>query len=126
MARVAALLEPYFDKGTPVSIKMIEMEDWAEAMKDSPYWAIEKACRWWKSEENPEKRRRPIEGDIMARIRVEMGAVRAAQIKLASPSFHRKTKGEIRQPPTPEEMEQRRVVAQEVMSHFKANSFRRD
>ncbi|MCA0961167.1 hypothetical protein [Salipiger bermudensis] len=81
MARAAALLEPYYDKGTPQSIREIEMEDWADALDRFPDWAIDRACKWWKSAANPDRRKRPLEGDIEARCKVEMMAVRAAEIR---------------------------------------------
>jgi len=84
MARVLALLNPYFDKDTPQAIREIEAEDWASALSAYPYWAIEKAARWWKSDENPDRRKRPLEGDLVARTKREMDAVSAAKIKLAS------------------------------------------
>ena len=82
LGRVAALLNPYFDKATPQGIREIEAEDWAEAIKGSPKWAIERACRWWKSASNPDRRKRPLEGDIVLRIRRETEAVRVAKSRL--------------------------------------------
>jgi hypothetical protein len=82
MARVLALLSPYYDKDTPQMVRQMEADDWAEALGEYPYWAIERACRWWKSGANEYRRRRPLEGDIVARCRVEMQVVRAAQITL--------------------------------------------
>jgi hypothetical protein len=89
MARVLALLNPYFDKDTPQAIREIEAEDWASALSAYPYWAIEKAARWWKSDENPDRRKRPLEGDLVARTKREMDAVSAAKIKLASDKIRR-------------------------------------
>lgn len=89
MARVLALLNPYFDKDTPQAIREIEAEDWAAALAGKPYWAIEKAARWWKSDANPDRRRRPLEGDLVARVKREMDAVSAARIKLASDKIRR-------------------------------------
>ena len=83
MARVLALLNPYFDKDTPQAIREIEAEDWAAALGCQPYWAIEKAARWWKSDENPDRRKRPLEGDLVARVKREMDAVNAARFMLA-------------------------------------------
>lgn len=82
LARVAALLLPYYDKQTPQGVREIEAEDWAEALKEYPQWAVERACRWWKSADNPKRARRPVEGDIAARIRKEMEPVRVAQMRL--------------------------------------------
>jgi hypothetical protein len=86
MARVLALLNPYFDKDTPQAIREIEAEDWAVALGEYPYWAIEKAARWWKSEDNADRRKRPLEGDIARRCRMEMDAINAARVKLQSPT----------------------------------------
>lgn len=85
MARIAALLSPYFEKDTPQSVRKMEAEDWAACLSVYPQWAIEKAVRWWKSAENDKRRQRPLEGDIEARVKVEMSAVRAAEVYLSSP-----------------------------------------
>lgn len=85
LMRIAALLEPYFDKGTPAMVRAMEAEDWAEELRDFPKWAIEAAVRWWKSADNQDRRKRPLEGDIGARVRREMDAVRAAQAILDQP-----------------------------------------
>ena len=81
-ARVLALLNSYYDKDSPVSIQEIEAEDWVEALKNYPYWAIERACRWWKSDENGYRRKRPLEGDIVDRCKVHMQPISAAKIHL--------------------------------------------
>lgn len=78
LARIAATLSPYYEKDVPNGVKMIEAEDWLEAMSGYPQWAITKAVRWWKSAENDRRKVRPLEGDIVARIKVEMDAVNAA------------------------------------------------
>lgn len=96
LARVAALLNPYYDKETPQAIRKIEAQDWAEALRDFPMWAIVKACRWWKSDANGERRKRPLEGDIAARAKMEMTIVRAAQIRAKSgwkPLVHQEVLG---------------------------------
>jgi hypothetical protein len=77
MARVAALLSPYYDKATPQAVREIEAEDWLEALAEYPQWAIERAVRWWKSADNADRRRRPMEGDIAARCVVEMRGIKA-------------------------------------------------
>lgn len=82
MARVAALLSPYFEKDVPQAVRVMDAQDWAAALGSYPEWAIERAVRWWKGEDNPNRRKRPLEGDIAERCRVEMKAVRAAQIKV--------------------------------------------
>lgn len=81
MARTAALLSPYYEKDVPQGIRMMEAEDWADALAEFPQWAIQKAAQWWKSADNPNRRKRPLEGDIADRARHEMEAVRAAKIR---------------------------------------------
>ena len=78
LARVAALLSPYYEKETPQAVREMEAEDWREALAGFPRWAIERAVRWWKSADNPDRRKRPLEGDIAARCRVEMNGVPSA------------------------------------------------
>jgi hypothetical protein len=60
----------------------MEAEDWREALGEYPQWAIERAVRWWKSADNPDRRRRPLEGDIAARCRIEMDGVPSAVLAL--------------------------------------------
>jgi len=75
MARVAALLSPYYDKDTPPVVRKMEAEDWLEELGKYPQWAIERAVRWWKSAENHDRRKKPLEGDIAARCKVEMRGI---------------------------------------------------
>jgi hypothetical protein len=77
MARVAALLNPYYDKKTPPMVRQMEAQDWLEALASYPQWAIERAVRWWKSADNPDRRKKPLEGDIAARCKVEMRGIGA-------------------------------------------------
>ena len=84
MVRVLALLHPYFDKETVQAAREIEAEDWADALRGLPYWAIERACRWWKLDKTT-RGKRPKEGDIVDRCRVEMDVVNAAKLALAAP-----------------------------------------
>lgn len=85
MARIAALLSPYYEKDVPQAVRVMEAEDWAEALAEYPQWAILNAVRWWKSEHNADRRRRPMEGDIATVCRKEMDAVRAAAFILSQP-----------------------------------------
>lgn len=57
-------------------------EDWIAELAKYPPWAINQACRWWMSEENPDRRRKPLPGDISARARAEMSPVRHGEIAL--------------------------------------------
>jgi hypothetical protein len=79
MARIAALLSPYYEKDVPQSVREMELEDWAAALGGYPQWAIERAVRWWKGQDNPDRKRRPMEGDIAAKCHEYMDGVRAGQ-----------------------------------------------
>lgn len=117
MARVLALLTPYFTPNIPEVVRRIEAEDWLAALKGFPHWSIEKAVRWWKSEENPERKRKPLDGDIVERVKFEMGILSFAAMKVREydDGYRRRTMEPERVPPTPEEMERRRAFAQGVM-----------
>tara|TARA_R100000458_G_C8278543_1_gene255005 strand:+ start:7187 stop:7651 length:465 start_codon:yes stop_codon:yes gene_type:complete len=118
MARVAALLSPYFDKDTPQMVREIEADDWAEALEKYPEWAITKAVRWWKSEANPNRRKRPLEGDIADRIKHEMRAVKGMALRLESGIMAQRAEERQRviyDTPT----EERRKQAAEIMARFK-------
>jgi hypothetical protein len=82
MARVAALLNPYYDKDTPQAVRQMEAEDWLEALREYPQWAIERAVRWWKSAENEDRRKKPLEGDIANRCAFEMRGIGAVPVLL--------------------------------------------
>lgn len=86
MGRIAALLLPYYEKDTPQGVRNMEAEDWAAELGIYPQWSVERAVRWWKSEANPERRKRPLEGDIAARCKRETDAVRATTRALRRPS----------------------------------------
>ena len=77
-ARVAALLSPYYEKDIPQAVREMEARDWEQALSGFPQWAIERSVRWWKSDANTDRRKRPLEGDIVARCRVEMDGVASA------------------------------------------------
>lgn len=117
MARVLSLLSQYFAADIPESVKRIEAEDWRAALGVWPAWAIEKACRWWKSDENPDHRRKPLEGDIVERVKFEMGIVSfgAMKVREYDAGYAKRTAAPEEVKPTPEEMEQRRAFAQDVM-----------
>lgn len=117
MARVLALLTPYFTSNIPEGVRRIEAEDWRAALEKFPAWAVEKACRWWKSDLNPERKRKPMDGDIAGRAKFEMGILSFGVMKVRE--YDRGYADRMRQPedapPTPEQMEQRRAFAAIVM-----------
>jgi hypothetical protein len=91
MGRIASLLNPYFEKDTPQGIRKMEAEDWAYAFEGLPKWAIDRAVRWWKSNDNTRRRSRPLEGDIVERVLIEMKFVRNAEAGLNMPAAGRIT-----------------------------------
>lgn len=120
MARVLALLLPDFAADVPESVRRMEAGDWASALLKRPQWAIEKACRWWRSEENEHRRKRPMVGDIQERVKFEMGVLSFGAMKVREfDAGHAKRMAEPeREAPTPEEMAHRREFAQGVMARF--------
>lgn len=105
MARIAALLSPYYEKDTPQGVRIMEAQDWAAELDGLPRWAIERAVRWWKGADNPKRAKRPLEGDISARAKFEMQAVRAARIAMRSPAPAAVRPAPTENPATPEARE---------------------
>ena len=81
-ARIASLLSPYYEKNTPQAVREMEAEDWVISLTGRPRWAVDAAVRWWKGPDNPMRHKRPLEGDIVAKVTEAMGAVLAAQVKV--------------------------------------------
>lgn len=75
MHRVLALLAPYYSNDVPQSLREIEAEDWLVELRQFPEWALVNAARWWKGGDNPDRRKRPLEGDISARCKREIGLI---------------------------------------------------
>jgi len=57
-------------------------EIWQDELAPYPLWSIHNACRWWLSKDNPDRRKKPLPGDISERCEVEMMLVRIAQRKV--------------------------------------------
>lgn len=117
MARVLALLTPYFTANVPEGVRRMEAEDWRAALEGKPAWAIEKACRWWKSDENPDHRRKPLEGDIVERVKFEMGILTFGAMKVRDydAGYAKRAAEPEPERPTPAQMEQRRAFAKTVL-----------
>ncbi len=123
MARIASLLNPYYEREAPHAVRVMEAEDWAEALTTFPQWAIDKAVRWWKSADNPNRRKRPMEGDIAARVKIEMDAVNAARIMLNRPTnwlFKATPDDTPRRRPTEEEKARAKTYVREHFPRIKA------
>lgn len=116
LARVASLLLPYYEKDTPQSVREMEAEDWLESLIGVPQWAIDRAVRWWKGPDNPDRRRRPLEGDIAIMAKTHFGNIRAV------PAIVDRKRALTKPAPEPqmtrEQMEERRKRAAEIMAGF--------
>jgi len=119
MARVASLLSPYYDKDTPQAVREMEAEDWLVALGQYPQWAIDRAVRWWKGEGNSNRRKRPMEGDIADRCKVEMRGITAVP-KLVE-IMARKPAAPVRNV-SPQDAETRRRFAEQVVGRFRGQS----
>ena len=117
MARVLALLFPYYAADVPEGIRVMDAEDWRASLRDYPQWAIEKSVRWWKSDENDKRAKKPVEGDILARVKHEMGilAINKIMVSRFSDSYREREREVERVAPTPDELERRRVYAEQVV-----------
>lgn len=78
--RVATLMSQYFVSSAGADIMEGIAEDWIAELEDLPSWAIQKACQWWMGHQNPDRRKRPLAGDISLIARKEMGIVRVAEM----------------------------------------------
>jgi hypothetical protein len=123
MARVAALLNPYYDKDTPPMVRQMEAEDWMEQLAPFPQWAIERAVRWWKSAENADRRKKPLEGDIAARCKVEMRGIGSLPELLARKAQGRYIEQEAPRPK--QSAEERKAIADRVLAaaNFRLKTF---
>jgi len=115
---VAKTLVHYFAGVIPPNFVKSIGADYDAELAEFPAWAIVKARRWWLSRENEYRHRKPLPGDLGERAKLEMGLVRCAEQAVAS--FDRNGPPETPEPPrkplTPEELEQRRVRAAEIMA----------
>jgi len=77
--RVSTLLDHYFTAPFPAPAMQAVAQDWIKILGNLPPWAIQAACMWWLSEDNPNAHRKPLPGDIAKRAKAEMGIVRLAE-----------------------------------------------
>lgn len=127
LARVAALLTGYYAADAPAEVIRFEAEDWHDALKDFPEWAITKAVRWWKGEENADRRKRPVVGDIAARARFEMGPVIVARLAVQRFDAGRKPwQPEDWSERKPADASERQRIAAEILGRANVNVKRMD
>ena len=77
--RIAALLLQYFQGETSERMMRVIADDWCHEMQEFPAWAIAKSVRWYISRINPDRRRKPLPGDISDIAQRELGPIFAAK-----------------------------------------------
>ena len=60
-ARVTVLLAHYYVPDLPAAAQVAVLEDWVEALRDFPWWAIKTACDEWLRTQ----RRKPVPADLV-------------------------------------------------------------
>lgn len=80
--RALSLLSHYFISEEDERVAKAKAKDWGDILSGYPAWAINNAAQWWMSMENPERKRKPLPGDIQERAYKEMMGVRAAETVL--------------------------------------------
>jgi hypothetical protein len=123
LARIASLLLPYYEKDTPQAVREMEAEDWLEEMDGLPRWAIDRAVRWWKGPDNPDRRKRPLEGDISKLAKRYAGNVKAV------PLLADRMRGQLKPAPIPQQSEiteeERQRRAEFAESLLRGSGFKR-
>lgn len=77
---MTTLLAQYFDSSLPSDVMAAVISDWLVELQGYPKWALSNAVRWWLSADNPDRRKRPMPGDIGDRARREMGLIKAGVV----------------------------------------------
>ena len=77
--RVASLLAQYYAGNVTDQIMAAIADDWRRELADYPAWAIANAVRWWMGSDNPDRRKKPLPGDIADRARKELGPLFVAR-----------------------------------------------
>lgn len=79
MGRVATMLNHYYVSPIGEQAMTAIAQDWAHHLQGFPRWAIEAACLWWMGSENPDRRKKPVPGDIASRAKHEVAILRLAE-----------------------------------------------
>lgn len=89
--RIASLLSQYYIAELPANslnarkaeisadIMTSIADDWYSELKVFPAWSIAKAVRWWIGKDNPDRRKKPMAGDIAERAQKELGPIIVAR-----------------------------------------------
>lgn len=79
MFRITSLLHPYYQGDAPSAVLQQIADDWATELSKYPDWAIDRAVKWYKSAENKDRRKKPLEGDISERCKKEIAFLGVAE-----------------------------------------------
>lgn len=82
--RIASLLAQYFQGDISEGMMKSIADDWYHELKDFPAWSIAKAVRWWIGKDNPDRRKKPMTGDIAERAQKELGPLMVARAAINS------------------------------------------
>lgn len=82
MARVLRMLSHYYVADAVDGALEGVADDWAWELEGLPAWAVSNAVRWWMSGENPDRRKKPMPGDISERAKHEMRALTVIDVAL--------------------------------------------
>lgn len=77
--RIASLLAQYFQGDISEGMMKSIADDWYHELREFPAWAIAKAVRWWIGKDNPDRRKKPMAGDIAERAQKELGPIAVAR-----------------------------------------------
>jgi hypothetical protein len=77
--RIASLLAQYFQGDISEGMMKSIADDWYHELKDFPAWATARAVRWWTGRDNPDRRKKPLPGDIADRAQTELGPLFVAR-----------------------------------------------
>lgn len=85
-ARVSTMLLQYYASDIPAAAMEAVAGDWLHELRGKPAWAVLIAVRWWMGEDNPQRRKRPMPGDISAKATESMRIIRF--LEFAIHSYH--------------------------------------
>ena len=79
---VITLLHHYYVGELPEVAQDGIARHWLIELAEYPDWAIDAACTWWVSRNNPKRNKKPLPGDISARAHEEMAPIRTAKLQV--------------------------------------------
>ncbi len=73
------MLAQYFQGDISEGMMKSIADDWRHELQEFPAWSIAKAVRWWTGKDNPDRRKKPLPGDIAERAQKELGPLFVAR-----------------------------------------------